>query len=87
MHTPHIYLWDGNGEVLTDEVLDNLISKHKDWYTEERIAIRRSLCNRNIRGWLYWFNKIICLERLLSEEHRLYYWKVIFVQEPLLSKI
>ncbi len=51
MHTPHVYLWDGNGEILTDEVLDRLISKYKDWYTEERIAVRRSLCNRNIRGW------------------------------------
>ena len=51
MHTPHIYLWDACGQYLTDEVLDYLIEKNKDWYTEERIAIRRSLCGRHIRGW------------------------------------
>lgn len=47
--SPHIYVWDSNGQFLTNEVLDDLISKNRDWYTEERIAIRRSLCGRNIR--------------------------------------
>lgn len=51
LHTPHIYLWDGVGEYITDEVLDRLIAKYPDWYTPERIAVRRSLVDRNIRGW------------------------------------
>jgi hypothetical protein len=50
-YSPHIYLWDANGQYLTDELLDYLIEKNRDWYTEERIAIRRALCGRNIRGW------------------------------------
>ena len=49
--SPHIYVWDANGQFLTNEVLDDLISRNKDWYTEQRIAIRRTLCDRNIRGW------------------------------------
>lgn len=49
--SPHIYLWDANGQFLTNDLLDDLISKNKDWYTEDRVAIRRSLCERNIRGW------------------------------------
>lgn len=51
MISPHIYSWDTNGEILTDELLDNLINNYKEWYTEDRITIRRSLCNRNIRVW------------------------------------
>lgn len=51
MFSPHVYLWDGNGQILTHELLDELIAKYKDWYTEDRIAVRRSLCNRSIRGW------------------------------------
>ncbi len=49
--SPHVYVWDANGQILTHELLDFLIANYKDWYTEERVAIRRSLCNRNIRGW------------------------------------
>lgn len=51
MFSPHVYLWDANGQILTNELLDFLIKDHKEWYTEDRVAIRRSLCNRNIRGW------------------------------------
>ncbi len=51
METPHLYLWDGNGEYLTHELLDSLIEKYDYWYTQDRIAVRRSLCNRGIRGW------------------------------------
>ncbi|NLY36664.1 MAG: hypothetical protein GX046_05455 [Tissierellia bacterium] len=51
MFSPHIYVWDSNGQILTDELLDHLIETNRDWYTEDRVAIRRSLCNRKIRGW------------------------------------
>lgn len=51
MSLPHIYLWDANGQFLTDQVLDSLIEENKDWYTEHRVAIRRPLCNKNIRGF------------------------------------
>ena len=51
LHTPNIYLWDGVGEYLTDDVLDRLIAADPVWYTPERIAVRRTLANSGIRGW------------------------------------
>ena len=51
MFVPHIYLWDANGEYITDELLDKLMAQHDYWYTPERIKVRRSLAGRNIRGW------------------------------------
>jgi len=51
MHTPHVYLWAGNGEYLTDAELDRLEAKYPTWYTEELVAVRRSLVDRGIRGW------------------------------------
>lgn len=49
--TPHVYLWDGNGEYITDDLLDRLSAKYPDWYTPERLSLRRQLANRGIRGW------------------------------------
>ncbi len=49
--TPHIYVWDANGEYITDELLDMLSAKYPDWYTPERLSVRRQLANRGIRGW------------------------------------
>ena len=50
-NTPHIYLWDANGEYVTDELLDRLSSQYPDWYTPERLSIRRAVANKNMRGW------------------------------------
>ena len=50
-NTPHIYVWDVNGEYITDELLDRLSAQYPDWYTPERLSVRRTLANRNIRGW------------------------------------
>ena len=49
--TPHVYLWDGNGEYLTDEVLDALAAEYPNWYTPDRYGVRKALCNKGIRGW------------------------------------
>ncbi len=49
--TPNVYLWDGNGEYLTDEVLDSLAAEYPIWYSPDRYAVRKALVNRGIRGW------------------------------------
>lgn len=50
MCTAHVYLWDANGEYITNELLDRLSAMH-EWYTPERIAARRMLVGHNVRGW------------------------------------
>ena len=51
MKIPHIYLWDGNGEYLTTELVNELAAKFPDWYTPEKKAVRLTLADKGIRGW------------------------------------
>ena len=48
---PNFYLWDGVGEYITDDVIDRLAAADPVWYTPERIAARRALVGKNVRGW------------------------------------
>lgn len=48
---PNIYLWDGNGQYVTTEVVNQLAAKFPDWYTPERKAVRLALADKGIRGW------------------------------------
>lgn len=50
MHEPHVYVWDTSGEYITDVLLDRLATKY-DWYTPERLGVRRILAGRHLRGW------------------------------------
>lgn len=51
LNTPNIYIWGGVGEYVTDSFLDETIAKWPDWYTPERVQIRREMANRGLRGW------------------------------------
>ena len=51
LHAPHVYLWDGNGQYLTEELLQKLAAQYPDWYKPDRLAVRLRLSGRGIRGW------------------------------------
>lgn len=51
MCIPHVYVWDANGEYITHALLDALSEKYPDWYNPERLAARRALAGRGVRGW------------------------------------
>ena len=51
MKVPHLYVWAGNGEYVTTELIEYFAAKYADWYTPERKAIRLALADRGLRGW------------------------------------
>ena len=51
MKVPHIYLWDGNGQYVTTELVNELAAQYPDWYTPEKKAVRLTLADKGIRGW------------------------------------
>ena len=48
---PNIYLWDGNGQYVTTDIVNELADRFPDWYTPERKAVRLALADKGIRGW------------------------------------
>ena len=51
MKTPHLYVWAGNGEYVTTELIKHFAEKYPDWYTPEKTAVRLTLADKGLRGW------------------------------------
>ena len=51
MKKPHIYVWAGNGEYVTTELIEHFAAKYPDWYTPEKKAVRLTLADKGLRGW------------------------------------
>lgn len=45
------YLWDGRGEIITEELLDRLAAMYPDVYDTARMSHLRTLCGKGIRGF------------------------------------